>query len=165
VPIVLYRVDERLIHGQVVIGWGHQLRPDRYIVVDDELSASEWEQDLYRLGSGDVDVLFSTADEARERLPEWRADGLRSILLTRETSTMRRLAEGRLMDGEHVNLGGLRHGPDRTEVLTYLHLNADDLRDLEAIAAAGVDVTARDLPDAHKVSLETLSKSRWKSSS
>jgi len=165
VPIVLYRVDERLIHGQVVIGWGHQLRPDRYIVVDDELSESDWEQDLYRLGSGDVEVLFSTTDQARELLPEWRASQRRSILLTRETTTMRRLAEGRLMEGEHVNLGGLRHGPGRAEVLTYLHLNDDDVRDLEAMAAAGVDVTARDLPDAHKVSLETLSKSRWKSSS
>lgn len=164
-PIVLYRVDERLIHGQVVIGWGHQLRPDRYIVVDDELSASEWEQDLYRLGSGGVDVLFVTTDEARDHLDEWRAAEARSILLTRDTSTMRYLAEGGSMDGEHINLGGLRHGPGRAEVLTYLHLSDEDVRDLQTIAEAGVVVTARDLPDAHKVSLETLSKSRWKSSS
>ena len=34
-PIVLFRVDERLIHGQVVVGWGGQIRPDRYLVVDD----------------------------------------------------------------------------------------------------------------------------------
>ena len=160
--IVLYRVDERLIHGQVVIGWGHQLRPNRYIVVDDELSASEWEQDLYRLGVGDVEVLFATADEAREQLGEWRTSAVRSILLTRDTATMKHLAEGGLMEGEAVNLGGLRHGPGRAEVLTYLHLNEDDVRDLQAMAEAGVHVTARDLPDAHKVSLETLSKSRWK---
>jgi PTS system mannose-specific IIB component/fructoselysine and glucoselysine-specific PTS system IIB component len=164
VSIVLYRVDERLIHGQVVIGWGHQLRPHRYIVVDDELAVSQWEQDLYRLGSGDVDVLFATVQKAREDLGEWRADRERSILLTRDTATMRRLSEGGLMAGETLNLGGLRHGPGRAEVLTYLHLNDEDVRDLEAIAAGGVDVTARDLPDAHKVSLETIAKSRWKSS-
>ena len=68
------------------------------------------------------------------------------------------------MEGESVNLGGLRHGPGRTEVLTYLHLSREDLEDLDAIHATGVDVTARDLPDTHKVTLETLSKSRWKSS-
>jgi mannose/fructose/N-acetylgalactosamine-specific phosphotransferase system component IIB len=162
VPIVLYRVDERLIHGQVVIGWGHQLRPTRYIVVDDELSNSEWEQDLYRLGAGEVDVLFASTDEARGSLEEWRTSGVRSILLTRDTSTMRRLADGGLMAGEPVNLGGLRHGPGRAEVLTYLHLNDEDVEDLEAMAEAGVEVTARDLPDAHRVSLGTLSKSRWK---
>ena len=46
VPIVLFRVDERLIHGQVVIGWGHELRPERYVVVDDDLAESPWEQEL-----------------------------------------------------------------------------------------------------------------------
>jgi PTS system mannose-specific IIB component/fructoselysine and glucoselysine-specific PTS system IIB component len=160
--IVLYRVDERLIHGQVVIGWGHQLRPRRYVVVDDELSASDWEQDLYRLGAGDAEVAFVTVEEARDRLAEWRSGTERSILLTRDTQTMRRLGEGGLMQGETVNLGGLRHGPGRAEVLTYLHLSEEDLADLEAMAEAGVDVTARDLPDAHKVPLEALAKGRWK---
>jgi len=160
--IVLYRVDERLIHGQVVIGWGHQLRPDRYLVVDDELASSEWERDLYRLGAGDSQVLFVTVEQARAQLAEWRATNERSILLTRDTATMRRLADDGLMAGERVNLGGLRHGPGRAEVLTYLHLSDEDVDNLEAMAAAGVDVSARDLPDAHKVHLETLAKSRWK---
>lgn len=164
-PIVLYRVDERLIHGQVVIGWGHQLRPDRYLVVDDELSTSAWEQDLYRLGAGGSEVVFASVQEARDRIAEWRAAEERSILLTRDTATMRRMADEGLMEGESVNLGGLRHGPGRAEVLTYLHLSEEDLGDLQAMAESGVDVTARDLPDAHKVLLETLSKALWKSSS
>ncbi|MGD8282402.1 MAG: PTS sugar transporter subunit IIB, partial [Gemmatimonadota bacterium] len=109
-----------------------------------------------------ADVVFVTVDDARSRLPGWRADDVKTILLTRDTSTMRRLAKGGLMEGEPVNLGGLRHGPGRVEVLTYLHLNDDDVKDLEAMAEQGVKVTARDLPDAHKVPLETLAKSRWK---
>ena len=47
-PIVLFRVDERLIHGQVVVGWGSKLRPDRFLVVDAALATSEWEQELYK---------------------------------------------------------------------------------------------------------------------
>jgi mannose/fructose/N-acetylgalactosamine-specific phosphotransferase system component IIB len=50
VPIVLFRVDERLIHGQVVVGWGERLHMDRIVVVDDELAGSAWEQELYCLG-------------------------------------------------------------------------------------------------------------------
>jgi PTS system mannose-specific IIB component/fructoselysine and glucoselysine-specific PTS system IIB component len=49
-PIVLLRVDERLIHGQVVVGWGEHIHMDRIAVVDDEISASPWEQELYCLG-------------------------------------------------------------------------------------------------------------------
>lgn len=163
-PLVLLRIDERLIHGQVVIGWGNQLRPDRYVVVDDELASSEWEQDLYRLGAGGAKVLFVPISEARERLDEWRAAPERTILLTRDTATMRRLAEGGLLKGESVNLGGVHHGPGREELLTYVHLGEAERRDLEAIAADGAEVGARDLPDSLRVSLSSLLGSRWKSS-
>jgi mannose/fructose/N-acetylgalactosamine-specific phosphotransferase system component IIB len=156
VSVVLFRVDERLIHGQVVIGWGHQLRPDRYAVVDDDLAGSEWEQDLYRLGAGTAEVVFATAEDARDRLSEWRDDTQRTILLTRDVVTMWRLGEGGALSGEGVNLGGIHHGPGRREVLTYLHLTPEDVDYLVKLDAEGVEIGARDLPDAHRVPLETL---------
>jgi PTS system mannose-specific IIB component/fructoselysine and glucoselysine-specific PTS system IIB component len=154
--ILLYRVDERLIHGQVVLGWGSQLRADRYLVVDDELADSAWEQELYRLGAGDAEAVFATVDDARARLSGWREDAARSILLTRDVGSMLRLADGDLLRGEKVNLGGQHHGPGRDEVLSYLHLTVDDRASLEALAEEGVEVSARDLPDAHKVPLRSL---------
>lgn len=155
-PILLHRVDERLIHGQVVLGWGSELRPERFLVVDDELAGSAWEQELYTLGAGDIEAVFATVDEARERLAEWRDDPTRSILLTRDIPAMLRVARGGLLSGERVNLGGIHHGPGREEVLTYLHLTAEDRAALRSLADEGVEVSARDLPDAHRVSLDTL---------
>ena len=140
----------------MVIGWGHQLRPERYVVVDDDLAGSAWEQDLYRLGAGSAEVIFSTLVAAREALEEWRAAPERTILLTRDVASMRRLGEGRALTGEAVNLGGIHHGPGRAEVLTYLHLTSEDLEDLRALEAEGAQITARDLPDAHRVTLASL---------
>ena len=154
--IVLQRVDERLIHGQVVIGWGGHLRPQRYLVVDDELAESEWEQELYVLGAGESEAVFTTVEEARHQLETWRSDPQKSILLTRDIATMLRLAAGGLLRDTSVNLGGIHHGPDRVEVLTYLHLAPEDRDDLAALSAEGVKISARDLPDAHKVSFEAL---------
>ncbi|MDX1646019.1 MAG: PTS sugar transporter subunit IIB [Longimicrobiales bacterium] len=154
--IVLFRVDERLIHGQVVIGWGHELRPDRYVLVDDDLAESEWEQELYRLGVVDADVVFVDVQEGRARLAEWRDDPRRTIVLTRDIPTMRRLSEGGRLRGEKVNLGGIHPGPGRTEVLRYLHLTREDLEDLETMAETGAEISARELPDAPRVDLATL---------
>jgi mannose/fructose/N-acetylgalactosamine-specific phosphotransferase system component IIB len=158
VPIVLFRVDERLIHGQVVIGWGHELRPSRYVLVDDELARSDWEQDLYRLGASGSDVEFVSVAEARLRIDEWRTDARRTILLTRDVGTMRALSEEGLLAGERVNLGGIHHGPDRKEVLTYLHVTRSDRDDLVAMREDGVEVQAQDLPDAPRVGLDSLLK-------
>lgn len=158
-PILLYRVDERLIHGQVVVGWGSQLRPDRYLVVDEELARSEWEQELYLLGlPTGVTARFVTVAEARERLDDWRASADRSILLTRDVETMLELARGGVLSGERVNLGGMHHGPERSRVLPYLHLDDVDRDRLRKLRDEGVEVTARDLPGSSRVSLSELLK-------
>lgn len=154
-PIVLHRVDERLIHGQVVIGWGHELRPTRYVVVDDEIATSEWEQELYALGAPEADAVFASVASAREQLDRWIEDPARTVVLTRDVSSMRRLLEGR-EEGAQVNLGGLHPGPDRVRALEYLHLTDADRSDLEYLAEHGAVVTARNLPEAHRVPLATV---------
>jgi len=74
-PIVLCRVDDRLIHGQVVIGWGRPLAARRILLVDDEVAANPWEQELYRMAVPDgVAIVFAGAAEAMEQLARWQAD-------------------------------------------------------------------------------------------
>jgi len=36
--LVLVRVDDRLIHGQVLVGWGRFLSADHIIVADDKVA-------------------------------------------------------------------------------------------------------------------------------
>jgi PTS system mannose-specific IIB component/fructoselysine and glucoselysine-specific PTS system IIB component len=152
VSIILYRVDERLIHGQVVVGWGAQLKPQRIVVVDDELAASSWEQDLYTLGlPNDLASEFRSVADARRQLASWRSGADRVFLLTRDIATMLRLAEGGVMSGEEVNLGGIHHAPGRRPVLPYLYLNEAELHDIGALASTGVQVSARDLPNGRRV--------------
>ena len=62
VAIELYRIDDRLIHGQVVVGWGQPLDLGFIVLVDDEVAGSEWEQELYRMGvPPEMDVLLRDA--------------------------------------------------------------------------------------------------------
>jgi mannose/fructose/N-acetylgalactosamine-specific phosphotransferase system component IIB len=159
VGIVLYRVDERLIHGQVVIGWGSQLNPDRYLVVDDKLAASDWEQELYRLSLPEgVTAEFVGSGQARKLLPLWQDESPRSVLLTRDIQTMLSLAEVGLLYGASVNMGGIHHAPGRTQVRSYLYLDDEDRKRLQRLEELGVTVTARDLPDSVRVSLSSLLK-------
>jgi PTS system mannose-specific IIB component/fructoselysine and glucoselysine-specific PTS system IIB component len=151
VPILLYRVDERLIHGQVTLGWGGVLEPTHYVVVDDPLSRSGWERDLYELGTPAEAVSdFVGVEEARERLASWRADPGRVLLLTRDLDHMLRLSEGGRLSGETVNLGGIHHAPGRRERLPYLFLDAGDEGRIRTLLERGVTVEAQDLPGASK---------------
>jgi mannose/fructose/N-acetylgalactosamine-specific phosphotransferase system component IIB len=156
-PIVLLRVDERLIHGQVVVGWGGPLHADRIVVVDDDIAASPWEQELYGLGvPPEMEASFLPVDDARPRLAEWSGGAPRVIVLVRDVGTALRLADGGLLRGEEVNLGGIHHADGRERVLPYLHLSDGDRGTLRRIAETGAGVSARDLPAGRRVSLEEL---------
>ncbi len=155
--VVLFRVDERLIHGQVVVGWGSQLDPDRIVVVDDPLAGSSWEQELYAVGvPADMAADFVSVDTAVKRLPEWQASDERVILLTRDIASMGRLAAAGGMDGAQVNIGGVHHAPGRNRVLRYVFLGDPEREALRALAGQGVEVEARDVPGARKVGLDEL---------
>ena len=156
-PILLFRVDERLIHGQVVIGWGSQLHTERYLVVDDDIADSEWEQDLYRLTVGDsTKVSFFTAEQARQRVSEWMSADECTLLLTRDLYSMLRLARNRLLEGKSVNLGGIHHGKGRKRVRSYLYLNDADRGRVRALEEEGMHASGRDLPGSLKVGLADL---------
>jgi len=155
--IALFRVDERLIHGQVVVGWGNQLHPRRIVVVDDGLAGSAWEQELYTMGlPPELVTEFVNVDGAREGLRTWRSRPEVVILLTRNVETMRRLGGGGALAGEEVNIGGIHHTPGRQEFLPYVFLSESERQELRALADEGAHVSARDLPTTRKVTLEQL---------
>jgi PTS system mannose-specific IIB component/fructoselysine and glucoselysine-specific PTS system IIB component len=155
--ILLFRVDERLIHGQVVVGWGSTLRPDRFVVVDEALAESDWEQELYLLGVPEgAEALFLTPQEAAQHLPEWESSPLGFILLTRDVSNMLALAQGGGMAGRAVNLGGIHFQTGRDQVLPYIFLDDEDRARIRSLSEKGITVAARDLPGSSEVGLETL---------
>ena len=156
-PIVLHRVDVRRIRGQVVVGGGGPVRPDRYLGVVLLRAARQWELEGDILGVPEgVEVEFVTSDEARSRLEEWRGSELRSVLLTRDLATILDLARGGTLRDQEVNLGGLHLKKGREEVLPYLFLDPTDRETLQDLAEEGVLISAQDLPGSPKISLEDL---------
>ncbi|HJU89751.1 MAG TPA: PTS sugar transporter subunit IIB [Gemmatimonadaceae bacterium] len=155
--IDLHRIDDRLIHGQVVVGWGQPLGLGFIALVDDEVAGSEWEQELYRMGvPPDMDVYFATVEDAAGRLREWEKDERPGILLTPDIETMRRLVD--LSGGaiKRVNLGGIHHRAGRSERLRYLYLSEDEIQQLRDLANRGVHISAQDVPAARPMPLEEV---------
>ncbi|HET7296175.1 MAG TPA: PTS sugar transporter subunit IIB [Gemmatimonadales bacterium] len=151
--IALYRIDDRLIHGQVVVGWGKPLNVGFIVLVDDAVRASDWEQELYRMGvPADIEVVFASTAEAAQRLPEWERDPRVGLLVSGEIGTLAALTGngGRV---RRVNVGGLHHRPGRSERLRYVYLSDAEAAQLRALAAQGVEVTAQDVPTAPAVPL------------
>ncbi|HUK64059.1 MAG TPA: PTS sugar transporter subunit IIB [Dongiaceae bacterium] len=154
--VVLHRIDDRLIHGQVVVGWGQRMGIGFIVLVDDGVRANLWEQELYRMGvPAAMDVMFATVAEAAARAPEWERDARKGILLTGDVETMVALCAA-APEVRKVNVGGIHARDGRTERLRYVFLSEEEAVQLKALAERGVEVTAQDLPTAKPVPIAEL---------
>jgi mannose/fructose/N-acetylgalactosamine-specific phosphotransferase system component IIB len=159
-PIALYRIDDRLIHGQVVVGWGQPLELRFIVLVDDEVAQSEWEQELYRMGvPPEMAVYFLGVDAAAAALPTLREHDGAGILLVGDIDTMKRLVRVSGATIRAVNIGGVHHSPGRVARLRYVFLTPAEEAALREIEQLGVSVTAQDVPGSSPVSLDDLLRS------
>lgn len=155
--LVLCRVDDRLIHGQVVIGWGIPLGVEHIVLVDETVAANDWEQDIYRMAvPASITVEFAGLTDAAARLRAWTSDPRRIFLLTGDIATMAALVSAGDGAIERVNLGGIHAGAGRREHLRYIYLSADEASTLQRLEAAGTRITAQDLPTSVAVPLPAL---------
>jgi mannose PTS system EIIAB component len=160
VPLVLARVDDRLIHGQVAHGWGKALKPTLFLVVSDALAADPARAGLYLFAvpEGAAGRVVSVADALK---PETRAaaERERTVLLFPGLEEPLLLVDAGFPLVE-LNLGGMHHAPGREEVLPYLFLDGADRERLTRLAARGVKIEAQDLP-ANPTHDMTELISRW----
>lgn len=157
--LVLNRIDDRLIHGQVVVGWGQPLDVRFIVLVDDAVASSDWEQELYRMGvPPEMELRFHSAADAVLHLDAYRTEVEPGILLTGDIATMERLVEtGGVRD---VNVGGVHHRAGRIQHLRYVFLTPAEEEALRTLAAHGAVVTAQDVPAARAVPLDELLAAR-----
>jgi PTS system mannose-specific IIB component/fructoselysine and glucoselysine-specific PTS system IIB component len=154
VSFLLYRIDDRLIHGQVVVGWGQPLDAKFIVLVDDGVAASDWEQELYRMGvPPHMDVYFVAAGDAVNLVRQLQKDERPGILLTADIATMHKLVDAGVI--EAVNVGGIHHRPGRDQKLRYVFLTPAEATELEAMSRS-VRVFAQDLPGAEDFSIEQI---------
>lgn len=155
--IELIRVDERLLHGQVVVGWGQRLGIGYYVVADDGLVETGWERRLVASGvPAEAEALFFSVEGAADRFADLDARRGTGALITRDVRGMRRLAEAGRLEGRTVTLGCLGPSADRKRALDYVHLTGEEIRDLRAMVEHGARVIARDLPGSRAVKLAEL---------
>jgi mannose/fructose/N-acetylgalactosamine-specific phosphotransferase system component IIB len=139
------------------VGWGRPLGVNQVVLVDDQVAASPWEQDLYRMAvTPDTEVEFATIAQAASRLRDWQSDALRTLVLTGDIETMAALHRADPVTVHRINLGGIHHKAGRRERLPYLYLTDEEMMRLEALEAAGAAVSAQDLPTTAPVSLKAL---------
>ncbi len=153
--ISLIRVDDRLIHGQVVMGWTQALGIQQILVADDETAANPMQKTLLLLAvpAGVTADVLPIAEAAR--IVAASASDVKTIVLVKGPTELRALHRAGLPMTE-VNVGNVHTGPGRERLTKEVHATVEEIAIWRELAAAGVRLEAQWLPGTARTDLGRL---------
>jgi mannose/fructose/N-acetylgalactosamine-specific phosphotransferase system component IIB len=147
--IALFRVDDRLIHGQVVVKWLRHIPCDEIWVVDDDLAADDFMQQVLRLAAPPgVLVRIAPVHEAATLLLPSRSAGGTALLLVRSPQAALELLDQGL-EFRELNIGGLASGPQTARLYKSISASPEQIAALQSIQERGVRVYFQMVPEEH----------------
>jgi mannose/fructose/N-acetylgalactosamine-specific phosphotransferase system component IIB len=160
VSLQLVRIDDRLIHGQVVAGWLRALGARRIVVIDDATARDEFLREVITLAApSGVPVEVLEVATGAVRCIELAAAPEPAIVLVRSPRTVLSLRQAGVPI-EVVDLGGLGAGPGRKRLHKTISVSAEELAELRQLEQLGTRVEIRIVADDRPVSLRSLDSGR-----
>jgi mannose/fructose/N-acetylgalactosamine-specific phosphotransferase system component IIB len=152
-PLSLVRIDDRLVHGQVVEGWIPLLRAEAVLVVSDAAAADELQVSLMRLALPEaIDLEALTVHQAASH-PGFKPGYPKRLLVLAPgpLEVLRLLDEGARFST--VNVGGLHYTAGKVQLGKAIFLSEEDRRALLEILKRGVKLEGRALPNDKETDL------------
>lgn len=155
-PIILARIDDRLIHGQVTEGWGKVHEPQLILVVSDGVAATDWECDLCLAALPScIAGKIVNIDDAAHAINELHSDVRTSYVLFESPEDAYKV----IKDGARItklNVGGMHSTQGKREVLDYIYVDETDAYYLKALKDSGIELDFRDLPEKEDVDVMAI---------
>lgn len=154
--VVFVRIDDRLIHGQVVEGWVNFLKANSIIVADDRVASDTLQRSIMEVSVPQgIKVSIGRVDDICDQVREKAAGKERYILLFSNPSAVVK-ALGLGLQCRELNIGGMHFIPGKRKLIDVLAVDDQDLKALREISAQGVKVTVQAVPNQKPLSLEKL---------
>jgi D-glucosaminate PTS system EIIB component len=154
----LVRVDDRLIHGQVVAIWLKALGAKRIVIVDDRTAKDDFLREVLMLSSPKgVPVEIHTLEAGIARVKEVAAEADPAFVLVRTPLTALRLREAGV-EFPVLNVGGIGAGPGRKSLYRNISASPEELDAMRKLETMGTSVELRIVESDRPVAFRSADK-------
>lgn len=150
--ITIFRIDDRLIHGQVVTAWIAQADAKQIVVADDAASKDTLQQSLLKMATPKhVNLKIMSVEEAREVIETDSCDTVNTLLLVRGPKQALQLIDS-CKGVKSINVGNINMKKGKRKILGNCWINDEEEADLRKLGEK-VEVEVRAVPNEHKQNL------------
>ena len=157
--IILARIDDRLIHGQITIGWLKKIKVDSIIIIDEELRKNSFLSKMTKKAS--PTHLTTEIFSKKEFIEYYNNDKVEDILvLTKKPENFEKIQNKQKIFNE-VNLGNLGPKEDSNKVYKNISLNNQEKISIKNLIESGCKVYIQMIPEDKKTNIEKLIWRGW----
>lgn len=152
--ILLGRIDNRLVHGQVGVTWTKTIGCNLIVVVDDELVNDKLQQDLMAITADNagVQIRFFTVQKTIDIIHK-ASDSQKIFIVTKTPHEMLKLIEGNVPIAK-VNVGNMHFTQGKKQLSKKVYVDEAELVSLRKMKSLGVDIFIQDIPGDSRESIE-----------
>ena len=151
--IKIVRIDDRLIHGQIVQGWLKTIQVDKILVVSDVVANDEMQQVLLSMAvPSSVKLVIKNIKDASCELANdvYEKDKL-MILFSNPQDIVKVVENG--IKIQSINIGGMHHAHGKKQLRTNLSVDKNDVESFLKLLSLGIELEARALPQDERYNI------------
>lgn len=153
--IVLARIDDRLIHGQVMTTWVQYTGANHIVIIDDVSAADDFSKSIMEMavpkGIG-LDVV--RIEEAKETID--RLDETKKIILLAKTPETFLLAFNNGVPIKKIIIGGMGANRNRKKFYKNISASEEERNTFKVILSKNVAVSIHIMPDDKEKNIDNL---------
>ena len=154
--VIFSRVDDRLIHGQVVTGWLNYSGADQVVIVDDQTANDEFIKMILKAAvPPGFTMHVYTIQEMIDVYNKSINKDDKLFLLVKTPKTILELINSGIKVS-YVNIGGMGGAADRTKFYKNISMSNSEREDIKKLLANGVELSVQVIPSDKKIDVKTL---------
>jgi len=154
--IVLTRIDDRLIHGQVITAWVKYIKSDGILIVDEDLSKNALMQRIYKAAAPTgLEVFIANEKDAVEFLMTDSPTVKNVIILAKTPQVIENLRIGGA-DIKAVILGGMGSNHERKKLIRNVFSSKAENECFKRLIDSGCSVDFQLVPDEKSTDISKL---------
>lgn len=156
--IVVLRIDDRLIHGQVVEGWLNCLRINHIVVCNNDVANDEVQKTFLRMAVPEnIKLSVFSIDEGAEKLnsPTFKNDRI-MVLLSSPADVLKLIEKGFIPP--KVNVGCIQYYPGKKQIHQAVSVGPQEIKCFQELCEKGINVEIKLLPTDKGIDIKNLLK-------
>lgn len=144
--MIWYRIDNRLVHGQIIEAWLPYTRATKLVVANDEFAVEPLRQQIILLAvPSRIHSEFVRVAELKALVDSYRQKNDEALILFANCADARAALEAGI-SMEVCNIGNLHYAPDKRQICQHIALSIEDENCLRYLESRGVELDFRSIP-------------------